>query len=97
MFVDLGGADGMIHLSELSYQRVKHPSEVVREGDHVQVKVISVDRDTGRIGLSLKALQTDPWAELDKRYPPWPAGGSRNHQVASQARRVCALEGRRGD
>ena len=70
VFVDLGGADGMIHLSELSYQRVKHPSEVVKEGDHVQVKVISVDRDTGRIGLSLKALQTDPWAELDKRYRP---------------------------
>jgi len=70
VFVDLGGADGMIHLSELSYQRVKHPSEVVREGDHVKVKVISVDKDSGRIGLSLKSLQTDPWSELDKRYRP---------------------------
>ena len=70
VFVDLGGADGMIHLSELSYQRVKHPGEVVREGDHVKVKVISVDKDSGRIGLSLKSLQTDPWSELDKRYRP---------------------------
>ncbi|HEY3289595.1 MAG TPA: S1 RNA-binding domain-containing protein [Anaerolineae bacterium] len=70
VFVDLGGADGMIHLSELSYQRVKHPSEIVKEGDHVQVRVISVDRDSGRIGLSLKALQTDPWVDLDKRYRP---------------------------
>jgi small subunit ribosomal protein S1 len=70
VFVDLGGADGMIHLSELSYQRVKHPSEVIREGDRVKVKVISIDRDSGRIGLSLKALQTDPWADLDKRYRP---------------------------
>ena len=70
VFVDLGGADGMIHLSELSYQRVKHPSEVVREGDHVKVKVISIDRESGRIGLSLKALQSDPWSELDQRYRP---------------------------
>jgi small subunit ribosomal protein S1 len=70
VFVDLGGADGMIHLSELSYQRVKHPSEVVREGQRVRVKVISIDRDSGRIGLSLKALQTDPWSDLDKRYRP---------------------------
>lgn len=70
VFVDLGGADGMIHLSELSYQRVKHPGEVVREGDRVKVKVISIDRDSARIGLSLKALQSDPWSELDKRYRP---------------------------
>jgi small subunit ribosomal protein S1 len=70
VFVDLGGADGMIHLSELSYQRVKHPGEVVHEGQHVKVKVISVDRDSGRIGLSLKALQSDPWSDLDKRYRP---------------------------
>ncbi len=70
VFVDLGGADGMIHLSELSYQRVKHPGEVVKEGDHVRVKVISVDKESGRIGLSLKSLQTDPWSDLDKRYRP---------------------------
>jgi small subunit ribosomal protein S1 len=70
VFVDLGGADGMIHLSELSYQRVKHPGELLKEGQHVRVKVISIDRDSGRIGLSLKALQSDPWSDLDKRYRP---------------------------
>lgn len=70
VFVDLGGADGMIHLSEMSHQRVKHPSEVVKEGDKVRVKVIALDKDGGRIGLSLKALQQDPWADLDKRYRP---------------------------
>ncbi len=70
VFGDLGGADGMIHLSELSYQRVKHPGEVVKEGDHVRVKVISVDKESGRIGLSLKSLKTDPWSDLDKRYRP---------------------------
>lgn len=68
VFVDLGGADGMIHLSELSHQRVRHPGELLKEGDQVTVKVISVDRETGRIGLSLKSLQADPWADLDKRY-----------------------------
>ena len=68
VFVDLGGADGMIHLSELSHQRVKHPSEVLKEGDRVTVKVISIDRDSGRIGLSLKSMQADPWEDLDKRY-----------------------------
>jgi small subunit ribosomal protein S1 len=70
VFVDLGGADGMIHLSELSHQRIKHPSEVLKEGDPVTVKVISVDRDSGRIGLSLKSMQVDPWLNLDKRYKP---------------------------
>lgn len=70
VFVDLGGADGMVHLSELSHQRIKQPSEVVKEGDKVRVKVIALDKDGGRIGLSLKALQSDPWSELDKKYRP---------------------------
>ncbi|MDW8053961.1 MAG: S1 RNA-binding domain-containing protein [Anaerolineae bacterium] len=67
-FVDLGGADGMIHLSELSHGRVKHPSEVLKEGQQVTVKVISLDRESGRIGLSLKALEPDPWQDITKRY-----------------------------
>jgi small subunit ribosomal protein S1 len=69
-FVDLGGADGMIHLSELSYQRVKHPNEVLKEGQKVKVKIISLERDNGRIALSLKALQPDPWSQVAKRYKP---------------------------
>jgi small subunit ribosomal protein S1 len=69
-FVDLGGADGMIHLSELSYQRVNKPSDVLKEGQKVKVKVIEVDKDTGRIALSLKALQSDPWGQVAKKYKP---------------------------
>ncbi len=69
-FVDLGGADGMIHLSEMSYQRVKHPNELLKEGQKVKVKVILLERDSGRIGLSLKALQPDPWTQVAKRYKP---------------------------
>lgn len=69
-FVDLGGADGMIHLSELSYQRVAKPSDVLKEGDKVKVKVLEVDKDSGRIALSLKALQADPWSQVAKKYRP---------------------------
>ncbi len=70
VFVDLGGADGMIHLTELSHTRVKHPSDVVKEGQKVKVKVINVEKDTGRIGLSLKALAIDPWTQVAKKYKP---------------------------
>ena len=64
-FVDLGGADGLIHLSELSWRRVSHPSEVVNVGDEVQVYVLNVDRERRRIGLSLKRLEPDPWTMLE--------------------------------
>jgi small subunit ribosomal protein S1 len=67
-FVDLGGADGLIHLSELSWKRVNHPREVLRVGDEVKVYVLNVDRDRRRIGLSLKRLQPDPWTLVEKNY-----------------------------
>jgi small subunit ribosomal protein S1 len=67
-FVDLGGADGLIHLSELSWKRVNHPREVLRIGDEVKVYVLNVDRDRHRIGLSLKRLQPDPWTLVDEKY-----------------------------
>ncbi len=67
-FVDLGGADGLIHLSELSWKRVNHPREVLDVGDKVQVYVLNVDRDRRRIGLSLKRLQSDPWESVEERY-----------------------------
>jgi small subunit ribosomal protein S1 len=67
-FVDLGGADGLVHLSELSWRRVSHPSEVLKVGDEVKVKVLNVDRDRRRIGLSLKRLETDPWSTVSDRY-----------------------------
>lgn len=68
-FVDLGGADGLVHISELSWSRVKHPSEVVKPGQEVQVYVISVDRDTKKIALSLRRAQDDPWLTIEERYP----------------------------
>ena len=67
-FVDLGGADGLVHLSELSWRRVSHPSEVLEVGDEVQVYVLNVDRDRKRIGLSLKRLESDPWSSIAERY-----------------------------
>ena len=65
-FVDLGGADGLIHLSELSWKRVSHPREVLGVGDQVKVYVLNVDRDRRRIGLSLKRLEPDPWSSIEQ-------------------------------
>jgi small subunit ribosomal protein S1 len=68
-FVDLGGIDGLIHISELSWSHVNHPSEVVKVGDPVSVKVLEVDLDRERISLSLKATAEDPWKQLVKDFP----------------------------
>jgi small subunit ribosomal protein S1 len=67
-FIDLGGADGLVHLSELAWQHVKHPSEVLRVGQKVRVQVLSVDRDRKRIGLSIKRLEPEPWETVGDRY-----------------------------
>jgi len=63
-FVDLGGADGLVHLSEISWKRINHPSEVLKVGQKVQVKVLGVDRERKRISLSMKALEQDPWQQI---------------------------------
>ncbi len=68
VFVALGGVDGMIHLSELSWTKINHPSDLVKVGDQVQVQVLSVDRDRERIALSLKRLQPEPWTTVEERY-----------------------------
>ena len=60
-FVNIDGADGLVHLSEISWERIQHPNEVLKVGQEVQVKVISIDRDRKRIGLSIRQLQQDPW------------------------------------
>ncbi len=60
-FVNVNGADGLVHLSEISWDRVQHPSEILEVGQEVQVKVINIDREKKRIGLSIRALQNDPW------------------------------------
>ena len=67
-FVDIGGADGLVHLSELTWGRVSHPKEILELGEKVKVKVISVDRERKRIGLSLKALAPEPWSTVEERY-----------------------------
>jgi small subunit ribosomal protein S1 len=67
-FVDLGGADGLVHISELSWQRVRHPREVVNTGDKVDVYVLRLDPEKKRIGLSMKRLQPEPWALVEDKY-----------------------------
>lgn len=67
-FVDLGGMDGLIHNSDLSWKRINHPSEVVKEGDKVEVYVIDFDKDKDRISLGLKDIQGDPWNNVQVRY-----------------------------
>ncbi len=67
-FVDIGGADGLVHVTELSWQHVDHPSEVVKVGDQVNVEVISVDAENTRIGLSMRSLSEDPWKAVADEY-----------------------------
>lgn len=69
VFVDLGGVDGLLHISELSWGRVNHPSEVVREGEEIEVKVLKVDRERGRISLGRKQVLPDPWDDVEEKYP----------------------------
>ncbi|HUV26240.1 MAG TPA: S1 RNA-binding domain-containing protein [Anaerolineales bacterium] len=70
VFVDLGGLEGLIHVSELSWGRVRHPAEVVKVGEEVLVYVISIDQDRQRVALSLKRLDSNPWETADERYHP---------------------------
>ncbi len=67
-FVDLGGADGLIHISELAWHRVQHPREILNVGDEVSVYVMHLDQTDRRIGLSLKRLQENPWVQVDEMY-----------------------------
>lgn len=68
-FVDLGGIDGLLHVTDMSWKRVKHPSEVVTIGDEVKVVILKFDRERGRVSLGLKQLGEDPWTGLVRRYP----------------------------
>lgn len=67
-FVDLRGIEGLIHISELSWDRVAHPSQILKVGDEIDVYIMEVDEERGRLALSRKRLQSDPWRELEKRY-----------------------------
>lgn len=67
-FVDIGGADGLVHLSEISWSRVKHPSEVLKVGDKTQIYILSIDNERKRIALSIKRTQSEPWTRVGERY-----------------------------
>jgi small subunit ribosomal protein S1 len=68
-FVDLGGVDGLLHITDMAWRRVKHPSDVVSVGDDVDVKVLKFDRERVRVSLGLKQLSEDPWVDIARRYP----------------------------
>jgi len=69
LFIDLGGIDGLLHITDMSWGRVGHPSEMCKIGDAITVKVLNFDKDTGRVSLGLKQLKPDPWSEADEKYP----------------------------
>ena len=69
-FVDLGGIDGLLHITDMAWKRVKHPSEVVEVGQEIDVKILKFDRERQRVSLGMKQLGDDPWKDLARRYPP---------------------------
>ena len=68
-FVDLGGVDGLLHITDMAWKRIRHPSEMVNVGDEVNVRILKFDRDKNRVSLGMKQLGDDPWANIVKRYP----------------------------
>ena len=68
-FVDLGGVDGLLHITDMAWKRIKHPGEIVAVGDEINVKVLKFDRERNRVSLGLKQLGEDPWVAITKRYP----------------------------
>lgn len=69
-FVDLGGVDGLLHITDMAWKRIKHPSEIVNVGEEIEVKVLKFDREKNRVSLGLKQLGEDPWGDIKNRYPP---------------------------
>jgi small subunit ribosomal protein S1 len=69
-FVDLGGIDGLLHITDMAWKRVKHPSEVVNVGDEIDVRILKFDRERQRVSLGIKQLGNDPWQNIARRYPP---------------------------
>ncbi len=68
-FVDLGGVDGLLHITDMSWKRIKHPSEIVAVGDEIDVRVLKFDKEKNRVSLGLKQLGSDPWVDVQDRYP----------------------------
>ncbi len=69
VFVDLGGIDGLLHITDMAWKRVKHPSDIVTVGDEIDVKVLKFDKERNRVSLGLKQMEDDPWVDLARRYP----------------------------
>ena len=68
-FIDLGGVDGLLHITDMSWKRIRHPNEILKLGDEIKVKVLKYDRDKSRVSLGLKQLEDDPWRDIDRCYP----------------------------
>ena len=69
-FVDIGGVDGLLHVSQLAWGRVNHPREVLHEGQQIRVKIEKIDRETGKIGFSYRDMLDNPWTNAAAKYPP---------------------------
>ena len=88
-FVDLGGVDGLLHITDMAWKRVKHPSEIVNVGDEIDVKVLKFDRERQRVSLGLKQLGQDPWANIAARFP---VGSSLEGKVTNITDYGCFVE-----
>ncbi len=88
-FVDLGGVDGLLHITDMAWKRVKHPGEIVNVGDEIKVKVLKFDRERNRVSLGLKQLGEDPWLEIARRYP---IGSRLSGKVTNIADYGCFVE-----
>ena len=92
-FVDLGGVDGLLHITDMAWKRVKHPSEIVNVGDEITVKVLKFDRERTRVSLGLKQLGEDPWVAIAKRYPE---GTKLTGRVTNLTDYGCVVESEEG-
>jgi len=88
-FVDLGGVDGLLHITDMAWKRVKHPSEIVNVGDEINIKILKFDRERTRVSLGLKQLGEDPWIAISKRYPE---GTKLNGRVTNLTDYGCFVE-----
>ena len=88
-FVDLGGIDGLLHITDMAWKRVKHPSEIVNVGDEINVKVLKFDRERTRVSLGMKQIGEDPWVAIANRYPE---GAKLNGRVTNLTDYGCFVE-----
>ncbi len=70
VFLDLNGVDGLLHITDMTWKRIRHPSEMVRLGQELEVMILSIDKEKGRVALGLKQKENNPWEEIEKKYPP---------------------------